>query len=372
MSKLAKILRESIVQDGPMPVETYMAVALGHPQFGYYTTRDPFGPAGDFVTAPEVSQMFGELIGIWAAEAWAALGSPGRVALIELGPGRGTLMADALRAARVVPAFRSAIHAHLVETSPVLIEAQRRVLAGSGVPATWHASLDDVPEGPAIIIANEFFDAMPVRHYVRTGGGWRQRLVGLTETGALGFGVSSEPEPYLMADAPEGAVLEISPISHQIMNVIAQRIAQHGCAALVIDYGHVETGFGETLQALKNHRSVDPLGEPGDIDLTAHVDFAALTRSAIAAGADVLGPATQGEFLIRLGLEQRATALKRSATLEQARAIDQAFERLVTSETFVGPGGVKSHGMGSLFKALAIVPRGSGVLPGFVRETPNV
>jgi NADH dehydrogenase [ubiquinone] 1 alpha subcomplex assembly factor 7 len=372
MSKLGKILRESIAIDGPLPVETFMAVALGHPEFGYYMTRDPFGPSGDFVTAPEVSQMFGELVGLWAAEAWVALGSPERVSLVELGPGRGTLMADALRAARVAPAFFAALDVHLVETSPVLIEAQRRALARAGVSVTWHTAIEDVPEGPAIFIANEFFDAMPVRHYVKTPRGWCPRLVGLTETGALGFGVSSEPEHYLIADAPDGSVLELSPISHQIMNVIAQRIASQGCAALVIDYGHVETGLGETLQALKNHRSVDPLGEPGEADLTAHVDFAALTRSALAAGADVQGPVTQGEFLMRLGIEQRATALKSKATLEQARAIDQAFERLVTAETFVGPGGAKSLGMGALFKVLAVVPRATAPLPGFVREVPNV
>lgn len=372
MSKLATLLRESVLADGPMSLETYMAVALGHPQFGYYMTRDPFGPAGDFVTAPEISQMFGELIGIWAVEAWGALNGPSTVRLVELGPGRGTLMADFLRAARVAPAFFASLDLHLVETSPVLRDAQRRALTGCGVPVTWHDSVEDVPPGPVLVIANEFFDAMPVRHYVKTPKGWCPRLVGLTETGALGFGISSEPEPYLMAQAPDGAVLEISPISHQIMNTLSTRVAEQGGAILVIDYGHVETGLGETLQALKNHRAVDPLGEPGDIDLTAHVDFAALTRSALAAGADVQGPATQGEFLMRLGIEQRATALKARATLEQARAIDQAFERLVTAETFVGAGGTTSRGMGNLFKVLAVVPKGVGPLPGFQREAPHV
>jgi NADH dehydrogenase [ubiquinone] 1 alpha subcomplex assembly factor 7 len=362
MSALGAILRESIAHDGPMALDTFMAVALGHSRHGYYMTRDPFGAAGDFITAPEISQMFGELIGLWAAETWRLLGAPERVHLVELGPGRGTLMRDALRAARVSNEFCAALDVHLVETSPVLTQAQKDCLAQAAVSVTWHTSIDSVPDGPAIFIANEFFDALPVRHYVKTSDGWRQRLVGLDAQGALAFGLASDTETLIKAEAPDGSVLELSPVSQLLMTQIATRIAKGQSAALVIDYGHVETGFGETLQALKKHQRVNPLDEPGEADLTAHVDFAALARAASSAGAQVLGPVTQGEFLLRLGIAQRAEALKRKATEEQARDVDLALARLVTERVGQAPG------MGRLFKALAVTPPGAPILPGFLRE----
>lgn len=365
MSALGKILRESIAQDGPMPLDTFMAVALGHARHGYYMTRDPFGAAGDFITAPEISQMFGELIGLWAVETWALLGSPSRVSLVELGPGRGTLMRDLLRAARVSNAFCAALEVHLVETSPVLTQAQKEQLAQAAVSVTWHTSIDSLPDGPAIFIANEFFDALPVRHYVKTAEGWRQRLVGLDANGALSFGLASEAEALITAEAQDGSILELSPVSQLLMTQIARRMAQGQSAALVIDYGHVETGFGETLQALSQHRRVDPLAEPGEADLTAHVDFAALARAASAAGAQPFGPVTQGEFLMRLGLAQRAQALKRKATDAQALDIDLAVARLATERVGAAPG------MGRLFKALAIAPLDAPILPGFLRNTTS-
>jgi NADH dehydrogenase [ubiquinone] 1 alpha subcomplex assembly factor 7 len=362
MSPLGAILRESIAHDGPMPLDTFMAVALGHSRYGYYMTRDPFGVAGDFITAPEISQMFGELIGLWAAETWRLLGAPQRVHLVELGPGRGTLMRDALRAARVSNEFCAALDVHLVETSPVLTLAQKDCLAQAAVSVTWRTSIDSVPDGPAIFIANEFFDALPVRHYVKTKDGWRQRLVGLDAQGALAFGLAGETEALITAEAPDGSVLELSPVSQLLMTQIAARIAKGQSAALVVDYGHVETGFGETLQALKKHKRVNPLDEPGEADITAHVDFAALARAASGAGAQVLGPVTQGEFLLRLGIAQRAEALKRKATEEQARDIDLALARLAAERVGQAPG------MGRLFKALAIAPPGAPILPGFLRE----
>lgn len=362
MSELKRILQESIAHDGPMALDTFMAVCLGHSRHGYYMTRDPFGVKGDFVTAPEISQMFGELIGLWAAEVWMRLGAPDQVHLVELGPGRGTLMADALRAARVSNEFSSALHVHLVETSPVLQQMQQETLAQSPVPVTWHASLETIPEGPAIFIANEFFDCLPVRHYVKAAQGWCQRLVGLNAQGELSFGLSADPEPLLTMDAPDGAVLELSPASQLFMGQLAGRIAKGQAAALIIDYGHGETGYGETLQALRAHKSVSPLECPGEADLTAHVDFAALTRAAQTAGADVFGPVMQGELLMRLGIAQRADALKKRATDDQARAIDLALARLVTERVGEAPG------MGKLFKALALVPKGASVPPGFVRE----
>ena len=362
MSALKQILKESIAHDGPMALDTFMAVCLSHSRHGYYMTRDPFGVKGDFVTAPEISQMFGELLGLWAAETWMMLGAPEKIRLIELGPGRGTLMADALRAARISNEFSSALEVHLVETSPVLREVQERTLAQVNVPVSWHKSLDDVPEGPAIILANEFFDCLPVRHYVKASGQWHQRLVGLDAQGELSFGLAPDAETLLTMDAPDGAVLELSPASQLMMTHVAARIAKGQAAALIIDYGHGETGYGETLQALRAHQSVAPLECPGEADLTAHVDFAALTRAAQAAGADVFGPVSQGELLMRLGIAQRAEALKKRATEEQAQAIDLALARLVTERVGSAPG------MGKLFKAIAVAPRGAPVLPGFRRE----
>ena len=362
MTPLGRRLAAEIAATGPISVARYMAVCLGDPQHGYYTTRDPFGPLGDFVTAPEISQMFGELIGLWCAEVWLRMGSPATVRLVELGPGRGALMADALRAARALPPFRAALDVHLVETSPLLTKAQQASLAQAAVSVVWHTSLDSVPDGPAIIIANEFFDALPVRHYVRTREGWRQRFVGLNPRGELAFGLAPDIETLITAEAPEGSVLELSPTSQLMMTQMARRIAQGRSAALVIDYGHVETGFGETLQALKQHRRVDPLTDPGEADLTAHVDFAALARAAASAGAQPMGPVTQGEFLMRLGIAQRAEALKRKATDDQARDIDLALARLATERVGEAPG------MGRLFKALAVGPQGAPMLPGFVRE----
>jgi SAM-dependent MidA family methyltransferase len=361
MNELGRMIRDSIRHDGPMALDTFMAVALGHSRHGYYMTRDPFGRAGDFITAPEISQMFGELIGLWAAEVWSMLGEPARINLIELGPGRGTLMSDALRAARVSNGFCAAIEVHLVETSPVLRDAQQKILAQAQASVHWHTALDDVPEGPCLVIANEFFDALPVRHYMRAKDGWHQRVIGLDDKGELIFGLAPDSETLITADAPEGTLLELSPASQLMMNALAKRIAAGQSAALVIDYGHVETGFGETLQALKNHRPADVLASPGEADLTTHVDFAALSRAAIAAGADVQGPVTQGEFLMRLGIAQRAETLKRGATPEQAQAVDLALARLVTERVGAAPG------MGILFKALAIAPRGGPALPGFMR-----
>jgi NADH dehydrogenase [ubiquinone] 1 alpha subcomplex assembly factor 7 len=353
---LLEQLRVDLGQDGPISVERYMGLALTDPVFGYYMTRDPFGAAGDFVTAPEISQMFGELIGLWAAGVWNSMGQPKRLLLIELGPGRGTLMQDALRAARIVPEFRAALEVHFVETSPILREAQRAAIAQSGLEAAWHDRIETVPEGPAIIIANEFFDALPVRHYVKTPDGWCERLIGLAADGSLSFGMAREPEPYIKADAETGAVLEIGAIAYQVMLAVAARIRQQGGAALVVDYGHTETMIGETLQAVHNHQFVDPLDDPGTADLTAHVDFAALSRAARAVGADVHGTVTQRDFLIALGINERAKALRQRADAAHAAEIDAALKRLI---------GDDSQDMGGLFKVLAITQPGMPRPPGF-------
>jgi SAM-dependent MidA family methyltransferase len=350
-------IREIIAHEGPISVERYMGLALTHPTKGYYTTRNPFGAQGDFITAPDISQMFGELLGLWAAQVWIQLGAPAKILLVELGPGRGALMADALRAAKAVPEFYAAIDVHLIEASDILAELQREALAGCGRPVTWRRTIDDLPPGPAIFLANEFFDALPVRHYVKTAEGWREKLVGLGEEGQLAFGLSGETEPYLKAVAPEGSILEIGAGAQRLMTQIAVRIVTQNGAALAIDYGYDHTGFGETLQAVKAHEFVDPLAEPGEADLTAHVDFAALTRAAQAANAQTLGPISQGEFLHELGILQRAEALKGGASAEQAEDIDSALARLT---------GAGENEMGELFKVLAITRRGLKDVPGFV------
>jgi NADH dehydrogenase [ubiquinone] 1 alpha subcomplex assembly factor 7 len=361
MTPLEAELRRIIAADGPMSVATYVALCLGHPVHGYYMTRDPFGRGGDFITAPEISQMFGELIGLWAAAVWQVMGSPAPVALVELGPGRGTLMADALRAARVVPAFAAAVDVHLVETSPVLQGRQQEALAALKVPIAWHRDFAGVPGAPLIVIANEFFDALPVHQAVKTPSGWHERMVGVGPDGKLTFALHPDPiagfstiAPKLAANAPSGAVFEWR--SGEIAADTARRLAQHGGAAIIIDYGHSESAPGETLQAVGRHGFADPLATPGEIDLTAHVDFAALARTAAEAGARVLGPILQGDFLRRLGIEARAAALRANATAAQAADLDAALARLT---------GAGRGSMGELFKAMAFADPKLGALPGF-------
>jgi SAM-dependent MidA family methyltransferase len=357
MTELLRELREIIAAEGPIPLERYMGLALSHPRYGYYMRREPFGVAGDFVTAPEISQMFGELIGLWAAEMWRLAGAPVPMRLVELGPGRGTLMADALRAIRSIPALAATIAIHLVETSPRLVEIQHARLAQYDVPIEWHGSPADIPLGPAIFIANEFFDALPVQHFVRAEKGWCERLVGLDAHGNLAFGLSPLSASEIRVAAPEGTIIEISPKAREIVGALAGRMAGDGGALLLIDYGYADTQAGETLQGVRNHRFVDPLEAPGECDLTTHVDFAALAREAKAAGARVHGPLTQAQFLLALGIVARAQMLKRNATAAQAAAIDTAVSRLTDRST--------PASMGQLFKVMVITPQSMRALPGF-------
>jgi SAM-dependent MidA family methyltransferase len=355
VSALGDEIKAMIAHGGPITVERYMELALSHPAHGYYMNRDPFGAAGDFTTAPEISQMFGELLGLWAAEVWSTMGRPNPVRLIELGPGRGTLMSDALRAARIVPDFRAALDVTLVEVSPTLANIQYEALLTCGAPVSWAASLGDAPGGPAIILANEFLDALPVRQFVRRGGRWRERTVRLDESHRLAFGLASEAEPYIKAEAEEGAVLEVSAVGHRFMFELGARLVRHGGAALFVDYGHGATGFADTLQALRAHRFVDPLVDPGEIDLTTHVDFAAMARSARASGAAVYGPVDQSDFLRALGLDTRTQTLAERAP-ERADEFEAARQRLV---------GRGEGEMGSLFKAMVVANRGVPPPPGF-------
>ena len=358
-SPLEMEIRRRIALAGPMPVAEYMALCLFDPAHGYYTTHDPFGARGDFITAPEVSQMFGELIGLWVAAVWKQMGAPENVRLIELGPGRGTMMKDALRAVKVVPEFRTAVVAHLVEVSPLLRAQQEKALEDAGVPIFWHATLADVPKGPAIILANEFFDALPVNQAIKTERGWHERRIQIDSNGELAFTVAPEPMPFFQTLLPPalrapraGAIFEWRADTAAID--LGRCIADNRGAGLVIDYGHTETGLGETLQAVGQHAYADPLTFPGSLDLTAHVDFQSLTRAVEAMGARGFGPIEQSQFLRRLGIEQRAATLK--ADSARAGEIDEALARLI---------GQNRTAMGELFKVAAFAHPSVGVLPGF-------
>ena len=311
-------LTERIRREGPLSVEAYMEACLGHPRHGYYRKAQAIGAAGDFVTAPEISQVFGELIGLWCAVTWDGMGRPTPLRLIELGPGRGTLMADALRAAKALPGFLAAVSVHLVEISPPLRHLQRETLArgraAGGPDGAWHEAVEEVPAGPAIVIANEFLDALPVRQLVRENGAWRERVVTLSPNGRLQLAAGPAAQltggaAELLADRPvaEGTIIEIRPGEARLLGALAARASP--LTALFIDYGPAETAFGDTLQAVRGHAYADPLLEPGAADLTAHVQFAALVGKARAAGLAADGPLTQAEFLGRLGIAERTARL---------------------------------------------------------------
>lgn len=358
-------LRRLIKKTGPMPVWRYMELCLTHPQHGYYVTRDPLGREGDFITSPEVSQMFGELIGLWAAAAWNAMGTPMQVNLIELGPGNGTMMSDALRAIRVLPPFFEAADIHFVEINPVLREKQKKAL-GNRKSATWHNSFDDVPKGPSIILANEYFDVLPIHQMVRKSTGWHERTVELDANGKLVYGAAPDPTPQfdvllppLVRAAPEGAVFEWRPDT-EIMK-LARRLRSQGGVALIIDYGHVRSDAGDTFQAIARHSFTDPLKAPGTADVTAHVDFQALGRAAEDMGMRLHGPIEQGAFLKRLGIETRAVSLMGKSSPDVAATIASALKRLTEG----GRGG-----MGSLFKVLAISHPSIKTLAGISDDVP--
>jgi SAM-dependent MidA family methyltransferase len=360
-SPLEPEIKKLIKSSGPLPVWRYMELCLLHPEHGYYVSRDPLGREGDFTTAPEVSQMFGEMIGLWMAAIWKQMGSPENLRIVELGPGRGTLMKDALRAAQVMPAFREAVVMHLVEISPVLEEQQERTLEHLHMPMFWHPSLDDVPKGPAIIIANEFFDALPVNQMVRTSYGWHERQVEIDADGNLAFTVAPDPSPLFdrllppsARDVPVSSIFEWR--ADRTAMELGRRLARDGGAALVIDYGHIKSAAGDTLQAVGQHAFADPLSAPGSLDLTAPVDFEALGRAVEAMGVDGFGPLEQSTFLRRLGIEQRAISLKAKNANARPADIDAALSRLI---------GEGRGGMGALFKAAAFAHSAVGVPPGF-------
>ena len=361
MTPLEMEIRRRIAAAGPMPVDEYMALCLGDPEHGYYTTREPIGAGGDFITAPEISQMFGELIGLWMTAVWKQMGSPAAVRIIELGPGRGTLMKDAMRAAQVVPAFSDAAALHLVEISPVLEEQQERTLEPLAMPMFWHPSLADVPEGPSIVVANEFFDALPIKQAIKHDTGWHERRIGIDGDKNLAFVAAADPIPHFdrllppaLRTAPPGSIFEWR--ADTAAFDLGKRLMANGGAALVIDYGHVESAPGDTFQAIASHSYADVLSAPGTIDLTAHVDFQALIRAVEAMGAKTYGPMIQSRFLRRLGIETRASTLKAKATRAVAAEIDAAVTRLI---------GHTRTAMGELFKVVVLTHPSLGLPPGF-------
>ena len=342
MNPLEQFLADVIAIEGPLRIDRYMSLCLGHPRHGYYITRDPLGDKGDFITAPEVSQTFGELIGVWAVGAWGAMGQPDAINLVELGPGRGTLMADVLRTVRrAAPAFASAASLHLVETSPVLRAKQRETVG----EANWHDRLEDVPEGPIILLANEFFDAIPIRQFERRDGVWRERVIGLSD-GRLSIGVGGIVPGTMGKD---GDILEFAPAREEIARHIGSRLAVHLGAALIIDYGHLHTAIGDTLQAMRSHRFVAITETPGEADLTSHVDFEKIAHALAEGGAVVQPGMTQRDFLHAMGLEQRIAQLQGKADAATRATLARQMVRLADEAQ-----------MGNLFKVLCATSPGIG------------
>lgn len=361
MTPLAGRLKRRIAATGPIRIAEYMATCLMDPEHGYYATRDPFGAAGDFTTAPEISQMFGEMIGLFLAQVWLDQGQPGRIALVEAGPGRGTLMADILRSARIVPGFPGAVEVHLIEASPTLRAVQARtlapLLAPTGQSPKWHDDVASLPGLPVYAVANEFLDALPVRQFERQPGPfWRERQVALDRAGRLVLGLS--PQAALadltdrLGDTDPGDVIERCPALPGIVAALSERIVGQGGVALFIDYGGWH-GRGDTLQALRRHRAEGVLDHPGQADLTAHVDFEAVAQAARVAGARTSAMTPQGVFLERLGITQRAQVLAKSLSGVDRESHLAAHRRLTHPDE-----------MGSLFKTLAVSPPAAPLLPG--------
>lgn len=349
---LERIITERILRQGPLTVAEYMTLALAHPGHGYYMKKDPFGRTGDFITAPEISQMFGEMIAVWFTDIWLQSGKPDTVNLVELGPGRGTLAADILRTMSTWPDLKGAVTAHLVEISPALQAKQKETLQGQRV--VWHESIDSLPDGFCLVVANEFFDALPIHQFEKRNGRWQEKCIGYDEKEmALHFVLQPSdielerfmPEAFL--NAPEGSIFEISPASLTVADTLARRIAGQGGAAIFFDYGHSKPGLGDTLQAVSHHSYADPLKRAGQCDITAHVDFATLGVVA-SQHVNVHGPVTQGTFLADLGIAARAEKLCSRATPERRAHIMAAMQRLIAPQ-----------GMGELFKVMAFTTKSS-------------
>ncbi len=348
---LARRIKSMIRLNGPLSVTDFFSLCLADPEHGYYKSREPFGRSGDFITAPEVSQLFGEMIGVFVVHAWQRHGAPAEARLVEIGPGRGTMMSDILRVIRrIAPPLYETMQIHLVETSPRLTAIQKETLSGHSGKLTWHESFDAVPNGFLLLVANELFDAIPIRQFVRTPQGFRERVVSVDADDNLVFSVGiAGIDPALLPPLPErqpiGTIVEISPAREAVMTAICQRLTTYGGTALAIDYGHLVSAYGDTLQAMRHHAFDPVLAHPGEADLTSHVDFESLVKTAEANGVHVNGSLRQGDFLYGLGLKERASALAAKADPDQTLAIAEAVNRLA------GEGAGK---MGELFKVIAV------------------
>ncbi|WP_420547854.1 class I SAM-dependent methyltransferase [Curvivirga sp.] len=364
MTPLAHVIRQHIEGTGPMSVADYMGLCLGHPEYGYYITRDPFGKSGDFITAPEISQMFGELIGLWFAQAWIDRGSPKECHLIECGPGRGTLMSDILRATKMAPGFQDSLRIHLIETSPALRQVQKQTLDEYSVE--WHENLNTLPDpttdSPQFFVANEFFDALPIQQLLKTDVGWRERVI-VWDDESKGFAWSLNARKtnldamlseMVIKEAETGSIAEVSPISITLAEIMADHIARSNGVGLFIDYGYAQSATGDSFQALKDHEFCDCLDHCGEADLTAHVDFQAIANAFNRIGCESLPLLEQGLFLQRMGIEARAAQLAANGNEKQKQDIASALKRLTDNEE-----------MGSLFKVLAIRAADGPSLAGF-------
>ncbi len=353
-------LRHIIKTAGSISVARFMQIALSDPEYGYYQTRDPLGVRGDFITSPEISQIFGEIIGLWCVVTWQNAGRPRNIILVELGPGRGTLMSDILETTKKVSQeFINALKVHLIETSPALKKLQKAVLRDYEI--TWHNDIETIPSEPALIIANEFFDALPTEQYVMTKDGWYQRHITVDqEYDKLSFinvPITKEESPifpHQISNAKIGSIFERNDISEGIMKSIAERTRDNGIASLIIDYGHTQTQLGGTLQAVKSHNYHNPLTDMGEIDLTSHVDFEALAATSESLGTRVHGPITQRDFFRTLGIQQRTAILAAKAKGGQVSLLLEGSRRLIAKD-----------GMGTLFKVMAITPKRGETPAGF-------
>jgi NADH dehydrogenase [ubiquinone] 1 alpha subcomplex assembly factor 7 len=361
---LTQRLVRHIRAHGPLTIAAFMAMALHDRRSGYYAGRQPLGAAGDFVTAPEISQIFGELIGLWCGDLWQRMGRPDPVVVCELGPGRGVLMADFLRASAGVAGFRDALRLHLVEASPVLRAEQARRL-GDAAPV-WCDAIERLPEGPLLLVANEFLDVLPIRQFVRGRADWAERVVGVDTEDRLCFALTPESPalsllvPVERRESPPGTLVELCPAAAALAAAVADRLRRHPGAALFVDYGHDGGRTGSTLAAIDRHRAAPLLAAAGSADLSAHVDFGAFAAAVRAGGAEVRGPVPQGDFLAALGAEQRLVALLRRAAPAQRGALESGLRRLIDPAE-----------MGTLFKVLAVTSPGLPAPAGLADGVPG-
>lgn len=355
---IADSIRNRIRDNGPISIASFMTEALFDPTEGFYATKDPIGAGSDFITAPEISQMFGELIGLWIMQSWDDMGRPAHFNLVEMGPGRGTMMSDILRTGRALPDFLEAVNVYLIEASAALKSVQAKTLGTSGIQTRWVQRLDQVPEGPCLIIGNEFLDCLPIRQAIKVDGKWYERMVGLVDdqfTFVRGpqLNTDLEPIPAALLEAPDGALVELRPGDEQVLDQLAVHYETSPGRALFIDYGPADSEIGDTLQAIRQHEKVDALDQPGTADLTARVDFGQLARNTQSLGLRVAGPVTQGEFLHGLGIEARAAALSQHAPEKRAQIARQLW-RLTDPEE-----------MGELFKLIVLDHESLPAPPGF-------